>query len=313
MAQRKKVTPSTKISDKGAGIYIEKNLATFLQLLLSLIAAIIFLVGGRLAFDAQYRWAGIFMCAGGVGCSALTAFIHHRHLLLKKKMAAVSSLLAFTAFIVGMTVLGLSQWWFKATKDSDSFNAIAVTSLIADTSQAPDKVPPLVTIAFTPGDTIIHPVSMLLYMRVTNKQSTPAVLNGISLEISSNGWWKTWQRLCPVDLHASQLAWININQSGEATLFGADQNLEPKLMDKQLAPFETVSGWIAWECPKNALCAPEVLRIGLSDAAGSVSWQHVPSPVNLDIGSTLNAPGLRTAGRINILDSPRRVMRSCRM
>jgi|ERR1700730_8137322 hypothetical protein len=310
MAQKSKV--AAKDPNKKGGLYIEKKPAAFFQFVLTSFATVVFLFGGRLAFDAQYRWAGIFLCVSGVGCLMLAAFIHYRHIMFGKKLPAVAALLLFTSFIVATITLGLSQWWFKATKDNDSFNAIAVSALFGDTSNAPDKIPPLVTIAFIPGEFVLHPVSILLYMRITNKQNVPAVLNGISLETSVKGGWKSWQKLCPVDMRGAQLAWIDISQNGEATLFSADQNLEPKLIDKPLAPFETVAGWTAWECPRDIFCQPGIFRVGLGDAAGGMSWQQVPSPIDTPIGSTLNTPGLRTAGRINLLGGSRRVMQSCR-
>jgi hypothetical protein len=98
------------------GLYISKPLAVLLEAALSLVAVVFIAIGSALAFDAQYRWAGIFVLIGGFWAGAAGLFIHHRHRFLKKRLPAVARLVLLTALVVGFSTLGLSSWKFNARK-----------------------------------------------------------------------------------------------------------------------------------------------------------------------------------------------------
>jgi hypothetical protein len=73
-------------------------------------------------------------------------------------------------------------------------------------------------------------------------------------------------------MQASQLGFIN-EKAKTLSLFSSDKMMESVTIDKSIAAGATVAGWTAWECRPKTTCSIDRLRIGISDAAGVVSWQ----------------------------------------
>jgi hypothetical protein len=147
--------------------------------------------------------------------------------------------------------------------------------------------------AFSIGaDNFASTISQIVFLRITNKQAKPSKIEGITLEMPSDSWWPSWFKLCLVDLRGGQLVWEDI-KTAEITLFNPANSLQNILKDKLLAPFETVAGWTAWECPNDLSCGAKPLRIGVEDAAGVVTWQHLSDP---SVAPNLDDAGLMVLG-----------------
>jgi hypothetical protein len=170
--------------------------------------------------------------------------------------------------------IGATSWWQASIKDRDSFNVTIGTLFRIDSG--PDGSTRFSTATIiNQADTILHPINALLFVQTTNKQSFAANIVGFSLESSNDSWWPTWTKLCRVDLRNAQILWLS--DTDVTTLIGAEV-FETKAMAAPIAPMQPISGWTAWECPKGKTCDLKKLRVGISDAAGTVSWQVKTDP-----------------------------------
>jgi hypothetical protein len=106
---------------------------------------------------------------------------------------------------------------------------------------------PVSSAAFLPTETVIRPISHLMYVRVTNRTSQPRRLAGIAIEVADKkSWWPSWlwepsrwTRLCQVPLHDAPL--IAAIDATHARKIGDGDNLENVIGDNPLSPFDTVS------------------------------------------------------------------------
>jgi hypothetical protein len=254
--------------------YIKKIHIELTDIVFGLFTAILLGIGGILAVDALYRWPGAFFFAAGIISAACGIYLHVRHRVLNKRIPALRVLLAFCASITCLITLAISQWWFIATKDSEIFNAIVPTVLYGPRL-------PFLSAAFLPAETVLRPISHLIYVRVTNRTNQPRRLAGIAIEVADRkSWWpdwlwepSSWTRLCQVQLHDAPL--IVAIDATRARKVGEGNNLENVIADNPLPPFDTVSGWTAWGCPDGKDCPASRIRIGLFDTAGDLSWQTI--------------------------------------
>jgi hypothetical protein len=252
--------------------HIRKPHIEFTDIAFGLLTTILLGLGGILSSDALYRWPGIFFFLAGVVSGVCGGYLHVRHRILNKRILAIRAILSFCASIVCLITLAISQWWFIATKDRDIFNVIVPTVLYGN-------MLPILSASFLPNETIIRPINHLMYVRITNRTNQPRRLAGIAIEVAeTRPWWpswlwepSSWTRLCQVQLHDAPL--ITGIDAEHMRKIDESNNLENVINDGKLAPFDTVSGWTAWECPKGKNCSPSRIRIGLSDTAGDLSWQ----------------------------------------
>jgi hypothetical protein len=275
--------------------------------LFSILTAIFLGMGGILASDEQFRWPGISFFIGGILSGACGFFIHMRHRALDKKDAAIKTQLALCAGIVCFITLGASQWWFKATRDSEVFNTLIVNDFF--TRPAPGGTPPFNAAAFLPNNEIVlHPINHLLYVRITNLTNLPRRLVGVSVETSERRWGlPKWERLCPVEMRGSSLIFMAVPT--ESSEMSDEYNFEKNLGDKPISPHETVSGWLGWECPKGNECNATSLRVAVLDASGATTWQVVSEP---PVVMTLEPAAIRPIRKFNLLEMHFRTMSSCR-
>jgi hypothetical protein len=297
--KKTKETKNQKVAESYVG---------FSDALFSFLTAIFLGIGSILASDAQFRWPGVFFFIGGIVAGACGIFIHAHHRVFRNEKPNIRALLLFASAIVFLITLGASQWWFLATKDRDSFNVAAGKGIFTSGPNNPDGPTPVFAAAFLPNEIVTHFINRLLYVQVTNKKSTPTNLVGISMEVGGDKWWwPSWTKMCPVSLISSRLAMAM--GDGKAAFFSDGNNLENKVIDKPIPSAATVSGWMACECPPGQECKGKYLRIGLSDASGTVSWQIIDEPA---IEPNLQIAGLRPTETLDLSNSQIRNVSDCR-
>jgi hypothetical protein len=248
----------------------------------------------------------------GAGSFVAAAFFHWRHQYLDKRLPALGKLVLLTVWVATFIALGASSWWFKATKDNDAFNILTVTTIFSTPSSIGQDISRFVRVTNIVNEIEANPVSLLINLQINNKQTIPAALAGISLEVSSERWWPSWTKLCRVDLSIGQLMWINIGEQ-DGTLLSPKNALEYKAIELPIAPHDNVVGWTAWECPKGNKCEPQFFRIAVIDTAGLDTWQIIRNdgqPISLNLlRSKLEVIG---PGLVPLKNIPFKKISSCR-
>ena len=267
------------------------------------ISVVLLALGGVLASDAQFRWPGSFIFFSGVISALCGAFIHVRHQILKMQKPALLVLLLFTFLITGFGSVGGSFWWFVATKDNDNFNVVSAKPVVIIPNE--NRVTRLSAVSDLNGDTVLHPIMVYLYMQIANNKATASKITGITLKSSVGPtWWPSWTKLCSVPLRGRDLIWL---LDGATTVSIATDNvLTNTLTQDSVAPAGSLAGWTAWECPKGENCEGKYLRIGIADAAGTVSWQTISEqsiPPNLLQPDWHVLGGQRPIGSIRVVSS----------
>jgi hypothetical protein len=276
-------------------------------------AGLLFVLGSVFASDAQGKSAGILIIVGGLFVSIAVVFIHWRHTFLDKRLPAVVRLVVLTALAVGFTMAGVSSLYFDAVKNTETFNTIIGTRFF----NAPQAgLTAFLSAAFLPNETVVHPINQLLYVQINNRTNVPRRIAGISIESAERKWWwpswawewPTWSKLCPVELKTTHLVWAAIDLKNASEI--ADKlNFERMYSGKSLAPNETASGWMAWECPKGTACLSSKLRIGIADTSGSTSWQVIDEP---PVAPTMQMAPLRLIRQFDLSTIPLSLRSSCR-
>jgi hypothetical protein len=280
----------------------------FFDIAIPLLATVFLGFGFALFSDAQFRSPGIFFVIGGITTAACWCFVHVRHRWMEIESPAVAALVLFAITISSFVTLGASQWWFIANKDVEVFNAITATRIVNSPSR-PEAMTVLLTVVEMPSEFIAHRVHQLVHLQITNRTNIARRIVGISADLGQESWWwPTWRRLCPVDLFNSQLLWAF--DFRKAILLSSEYNLENKIRDKPIPPNESISGWMAFECPKDFACSGNApLRIGILDASGVTSWLVMTSPA---IPPTLQDSFMRSTGQIDLTTKAFRPVSSCR-
>ena len=302
-------TSTDQKAAKKHGLYISAGFAGFMEVLLGSFGTVILTIGGSLLLDAQLKWTGIFLVACALGSFVGVLLIHWRHRYRDKRIPAMGQLFFVMMWIILFFVLGISSWWFTAFKDRDSFNVIVGARLV----NIPNPANPTFSrfsaaLSLTEADTVLNPIDELLFVRVTNKQTVPVTISGLSLEVADDSWWPFggWIKLCRVDVRTAQI--IFLRDDGSANLLKAE-TFEKIAMSGPLAPALPINGWTAWECPKGDTCNRKYLRIGVSDSAGVMSWQvqkELPiSPDFMDSGLMVLPGAPVKIGRPRLLSSCR--------
>jgi hypothetical protein len=229
---------------------------------------------------------------------------------LGKRLPAVGRLILLTTLSCVFTTLGISSAYFVANKENDFFNTTVAVSIF----NPPQPLTALLGIVFSPNDIAVYPINDFLYLEIANRTGVQRRISGISAEIGQQKWWwpwswPTWTKLCPVDLRAMELTFGKNPKN--LTRLGNELNLDVQIRDKPIGANDTAAGWIAFECPKNAICAPGLLRIGVSDTTGAVSWQVVTKPA---IEPTLQNSSLHITGLppVDLTSLSFRTLSSCR-
>lgn len=269
---------------------ITKNLSALLQLILGTVAAILYTIGWHFVYDPQYSIVGGVILMAGLISSIGIIIIHWRHTFREKERPAVIILTILGGLWLILVAVGVTAFVYIANQDSDIFNA----SINPKIYNPPEQITAFSAISFFPDQAVISPINALLYTQITNKTSIERTISGISVEsgVRRSWWpWPIWSRLCPVDLRHVDLVFMS--DPKKATRITRETNLDSKLDEHPLAPNNTVAGWLAFECPQNSYCQPNLLRISILDSTGATHRQVLDTPTILPTlqNSTFNVIG----------------------
>jgi len=251
------------------------------ELVLGFIAAILFAIGTVGWADAQLRFAGIFIFIGGCLTASFVVFLHVRHKFLGKKVPAILRMMAFSMCIGALVGSGATLWQEKSSSHLQLFNTLIGSGVASD----PDKTTGFFSADILDSEIVIRPTNFLVILHITNNQNVEGRISGLTLETSDSPWTPFWTKLCRVDLSASRLGYLLAED--KVTFFDPTDLLDPRLTASPIPPHATVTGWTAWNCPKDRECASNKLRIGLADASGNVTYQILSRsdfPANINLG-----------------------------
>ncbi len=155
-------------------------------------------------------------------------------------------------------------------------------------------------------ETVLTPIDRLMYLRVTNKQKVPANIVGVQADASEGGWFSGWTKLCLVSLTARQIVHPDTARKTGMLASGLSE-IFSEAAKKPVLPWESIAGFIGWECPLKRGCG-NTYRVGISDAAGNVSWQVI-SPANAEIPANIQYPTLNFVESVTFVNL--RVKRVC--
>ena len=205
---------------------------------------------------------------------------------LPAKIASVIILLAALVTILGY--LGLRP---PQSGESEKDQAAIEKALKKPDSQSTPflhatPVTTLVNLTPTPGPTmfgavsnviktgaadsyvVINPISVLMYLAITNTSDKSQTVLGYSLEEHDDAKGN-WTPLCNVEFAGHRfMAMRDLHKAYE---INTDNTLDVILLGKNLAPSEAVNGWVAFQCPDNTIaCGKGLKRIKFLSASGEV-------------------------------------------
>jgi hypothetical protein len=298
-------------SPKNGFFHFTKRVSTLIQTILSAIAAIAYAVGYHYVFDPQYWTAGLLILASAITVTLAILFIHWRHTFRDKRVPALGVLIGLAALSTAFLSIGCTSVYFIANKDYSERFFVTVSTTMLTPPVTPQTITPFSAISFLPNDVVVRPINQLTYFQITNNTNVPREIVGISVE-SGGQWfwwpWTAWTKQCPVNLHNDSLFW-SYDLKAAVRLNGRSY-LEEQLRGHPLEPNKSAAGWIAFECRKNSQCDSKLVRIGISDAAGSTYWQIIVPPAV--------EPDLKQAmldflpEKVDLTKMPVRTVSSCR-
>jgi hypothetical protein len=119
--------------------------------------------------------------------------------------------------------------------------------------------------------TYLAQIEFILYVKLTNKQSTQATISDLNVEVMrKKGWWilpDRWMATTPI-YRGVRLIWVNPPPRPSQLIELQPGRLEP-VLDRALAPHETVEGCILLDVGKEWLSAPRppLYRFSIRDTA----------------------------------------------
>ncbi len=158
------------------------------------------------------------------------------------------------------------------------------------------------------GKVVLKPIDWMIYVTLANNQDIPTRIEAYLGYAGERGRQdRPWTPLCRVALGEGSIFLLDDNLRDVAEQ-GTSKAIDRRLMEQTIGPHDSVSGWLAWECP-NASCGTWV-KLVIREANGRISETDGFEPSGLDAPLHDTWPEV-LAVHENLADTPVEVRSSC--